>query len=271
MTDILKLLRIFPPRPRASECTVLMPEYLEIFILFGVGAVASAINVMAGGGSSLTLPALIFLGLDGAAANGTNRVGILIQSVIATLSYRKEKVSEIEKSLKLAALTIPGAVIGALVAVNISNEWFDRILGIVMIGVIITMLVPQSKRGGEALKERKTWLVYPAMLAVGFYGGFIQVGVGFLIMAALYHIMRMNLVYVNMHKMFISMIFTIPALIIFVWTGNVDWALGLSLAAGNGVGGWWAARYSVKGGEKVIRYVMIVAIFIIALKLLGII
>ncbi len=248
-----------------------MPEYLEILILFGVGAVASAINVMAGGGSSLTLPALIFIGLDGAAANGTNRVGILIQSILATLSYRNEKVSAIEKSLKLAALTIPGAVLGALVAVNISNEWFDRILGIVMIGVIITMLVPQSKHGGKALTERKTWLVYPAMLAVGFYGGFIQVGVGFLIMAALYHLMRMNLVYVNMHKMFISMIFTIPALIIFIWTDNVDWPLGLSLAAGNGVGGWCAARYSVKGGERVIRYVMVVAIFIIALKLLGII
>ena len=74
---------------------------------------------------------------------------------------------------------------------------------------------------------------------------------------------------VTMHKVFIVMSYTIPALAIFIWSGNVDWALGLCLAAGNAVGGWWAAKFSVKGGEKYIRYVLVVAIFIIALKLLG--
>ena len=122
-----------------------MPEYLEILILFFVGLLAGVINVMAGGGSSLTLPALIFMGLDSAAANGTNRIGILLQGVFSTLSYRKEKLSEIEKSVKLSLLTLPGAVLGALLALKISNEWFDRILGIVMIGVIVSMLIPQSK------------------------------------------------------------------------------------------------------------------------------
>ena len=246
-----------------------MPEYLDFLILFGVGIAAGVINVMAGGGSSLTLPALIFLGLDSAAANGTNRVGILIQSLFATLSFRKEKISGLNLSLRLAALTIPGAILGALIAVRISDKWFEIILGIIMIGVIISMLIPQFKNGITTEEGKKTWLIYPIMFAVGFYGGFVQVGVGFLIMAALYHLLRMNLVYVNMHKVFITLIFTIPALLIFIWTDNVDWLLGLSLALGNGLGGWWAARISVKGGEKVIRYVMIVAIFIISLKLFG--
>ncbi|HKQ33422.1 MAG TPA: TSUP family transporter, partial [Thermodesulfobacteriota bacterium] len=66
-------------------------------------------------------------------------------------------------------------------------------------------------------------------------------------------------------------LFTVPALLVFIWTGNVDWVFGLSLAAGNALGGWWAAHYSLRGGEKAVRYVMVVAIFIIALKLLGII
>ena len=246
-----------------------MPEYLDFVILFGVGIAAGVINVMAGGGSSLTLPALIFLGLDSAAANGTNRVGILIQSLFATLSFRKEKISGFNLSLRLAALTIPGAILGALIAVRISDKWFEIILGIIMIGVIISMLIPQFKNGITTEEGKKTWLIYPIMFAVGFYGGFVQVGVGFLIMAALYHLLRMNLVYVNMHKVFITLIFTIPALLIFIWTDNVDWLLGLCLALGNGLGGWWAARISVKGGEKIIRYVMIVAIFIISLKLFG--
>lgn len=246
-----------------------MPEYAELLILFGVGLLAGVINVMAGGGSSLTLPALIFLGLDSATANGTNRVGILIQSIFATLSFRKEKITGLNLGLRLAALTIPGAVLGALLAVRISDKWFEIILGLVMIGVIISMLVPQSKNLITTDEGQKSWLIYPVMFAIGFYGGFIQVGVGLLIMAGLYHLMRMNLVFVNMHKVFITLIFTIPALLIFIWTDNVDWILGIALAAGNGLGGWWAARISVKGGERVIRYVMIVAIFIIALKLLG--
>jgi len=247
-----------------------MPVYLEILILFGVGLLAGVINVMAGGGSSLTLPALIFIGLDSTVANGTNRIGILLQSVSATLSYRKAKISELEKSIRLSLLTLPGALLGALVSLKISNEWFDRILGIVMIGIIVSMLIPQKF---EVITngEKKSKLVYPVMLAIGFYGGFIQVGVGFLIMAALYHLLRMDLVRVNLHKVFITMLFTIPALLVFIWTGNVNWVLGLCLAAGNSIGGWWAARISLKGGEKIVRYVMVVAIFIIALKLLGII
>ncbi|MGB3728481.1 MAG: sulfite exporter TauE/SafE family protein, partial [Thermodesulfobacteriota bacterium] len=248
---------------------ILMPEYLELLILFGVGVIAGVINIMAGGGSSLTLPALIFLGLDSATANGTNRVGILIQSIFATLSFRNEKITGLNLSLRLAAFTIPGAILGALLAVRMTDKWFEIILGVIMIGIIFTMLIPQSKNLVTSDQGQKTWLVYPAMFAIGFYGGFIQVGVGFLIMAALYHLMRMNLVFVNMHKVFITLIFTIPALLIFMWTDNVDWLLGLVLAAGNAVGGWWSARISVRGGEKVIRYIMIVAIFIIALKLFG--
>ncbi len=247
-----------------------MPEYTEFLILFGVGILAGLINVMAGGGSSLTLPALIFLGLDSATANGTNRIGILIQSIFATLSFRKEKIIGLNLGLRLAALTIPGAILGAFLALRITDRWFQIILGIVMIGVITSMLIPQTKNLTTSEQGRKTWLVYPAMFAIGFYGGFIQVGVGILIMAVLYHLMRMNLVFVNMHKVFITLIFTIPALLIFMWTDNVNWILGLALAAGNGFGGWWAARVSVRGGEKVIRYVMIVAIFIISLKLFGV-
>ena len=247
-----------------------MPVYLEILILFGVGLLAGVINVMAGGGSSLTLPALIFVGLDSTVANGTNRIGTLLQSISATLSYRKARISEIEKSMKLSLLTLPGALLGALVSLKISNEWFDRILGIVMIGIILSMLIPQKF---EVITdgEKKSKLIYPVMLAIGFYGGFIQVGVGFLIMAALYHLLRMDLIRVNMHKVFITMLFTVPALVVFIWTGNVNWVLGLSLAAGNSIGGWWAARMSLRGGEKAFLYVMVVAIFIFALLLLVVI
>jgi uncharacterized membrane protein YfcA len=96
------------------------------------------------------------------------------------------------------------------------------------------------------------------------------VGVGFLIMATLFHLLRLDLVFVNMHKVFIVFIYTLPALGIFIWSGNVDWKWGLSLAVGNSCGGWWAAQLAVKNGDNIIRWILLVALFIMALKLLNI-
>ncbi len=189
-----------------------MPEYTEILILFGVGLIAGTLNVMAGGGSSLTLPALIFLGLDGATANGTNRVAILIQNIFATVSFHKEKISNVNLSLKLALFTLPGAVLGAMAAVRISNEWFERVLAIVMIGVIVSMFLPKTQGKETSNNGRNTWLIYPIMFGIGFYGGFIQVGVGVINIASLYHVMRINLVFVNTHQVYIVLIYTIPSL-----------------------------------------------------------
>lgn len=244
-------------------------DFFQLLLLFGVGLIAGMLNVMAGGGSSLTLPALIFLGLDSALANGTNRIAIFIQNIFAILSFRQQRMHQFRISLKLALWTLPGGVLGALAAIKISDLWFQRILAVVLVGVVISLLLPprySEDAGKEALRQ-KSWLVYPALFGIGFYGGFIQVGVGFLLMAALFHLFIPNLVYVNMHKVFIVFIYTIPALAIFIFSGNVDWLLGLSLAVGNSTGAWWAARLSVKKGEKFIRFVLLVALLIMAVKL----
>lgn len=244
-------------------------DLLHTILLFGIGLIAGFMNVFAGGGSTLTLPALIFLGLDSASANGTNRIAILIQNIFAMWGFQQEKVNQLKQSFFLALFTLPGAVLGAILAVRISDLWFQRILGVIMILIIITMFFPQSRNTERSAHEqgRKSILIYPALFGIGFYGGFIQVGVGFLLMAALYHVLKIGLVKVNVHKVAIVFIYTIPAILIFIITGNINWGLGLSLAAGNGAGGWLAARISVKGGEKIIRYILALAILIMAIKL----
>jgi len=249
-----------------------MTQWINLLLLFSVGAIAGFLNVMAGGGSTLTLPMLIFMGLDSALANGTNRVAILAQNVAAVLSFKQEKLLQFRLSMKLAIWTLPGAVLGALLAVNISNELFQKLLAIVMVGIMVTILFPtryKANMTAENLSYRP-WLLYPALFGIGFYGGFLQVGVGFLIMAALMHLLKISLVHVNMHKVFIVFFFTLPALFIFVATGNIDWVYGLVLSAGNALGAWWAAKVSVKKGEGVIRGALLIAIFISVLKLLNV-
>ena len=248
-----------------------MEELFKILLLFAFGSTAGFINIMAGGGSSITLPLLIFLGLDSAMANGTNRIAVFIQNIAAIISFKQEKFAQFKLSFKLSLCTLPGAIIGAIVAVKIDNELFQKILGFVIIGIMITILFPQFNRRSNSQTNDDSynpWLLYPAMFGIGFYGGFIQAGVGFLIMAALLHLMKLNLIRVNMHKVFIVFVFTFPAILIFIFTGNVKWSYALILSAGNAFGGWWSAKISVKKGEKVIRIVLLVAMFIMALKLL---
>ena len=247
-----------------------MSELEVILILFGVGSAAGVINVMAGGGSTLTLPTLIFLGLDATVANGTNRIAILIQNIFAIYSFKREKFSKFKISFKMSLFTLPGAILGAVAASKIEGEVFEKILGIVMIGIIITMLLPKKQKIYEEKITKIPWLVYAAMFGIGFYGGFIQVGVGFILMAVLHYLLKENLVLVNVHKVFIVFIYTIPAIIIFALTSSIDWFYGLSLAAGNAAGGWWSAKISVKKGEKIIKWVLLIAIFIMSLKLLEI-
>ena len=247
-----------------------MSEILIVFGLFFVGTIAGAINVMAGGGSSLTLPALIFLGLDPSVANGTNRVAILAQNISAAWSFKNEKVLKLKTSIKYGLYTLPGVLIGAITAVRISDELFQKILGILLILIIFTFFVKPSTFKSIAEENENSWLIYPALVLIGFYGGFIQVGVGFLIMAAFYHILNLSLVKVNVHKIIIVLIYTIPAILIFFLSGNINWFLGICLAAGNSVGGWFGASLSIKGGEKYIRYALAIAVIIMALKLLGV-
>ncbi len=242
-------------------------DWLHMILLFAVGAVAGFINVNAGGGSSLTLPALYFMGLDWAVANGTNRIALILQNISAVGSFHKNKVFEFKSSLTLAVFTLPGAVLGALMATRVSGVTFQRILGGALILIVISMFFSRSYISEHPRRGPHSKLIYPALFVIGFYGGFIQVGVGFLFMAALYHLLRVNLVKVNMHKVFIILIYTIAALAVFAFTGNVNWRFGLVLAAGNALGGWWGAHFAVKGGEKFIRIVLGAGILLIALKL----
>jgi uncharacterized membrane protein YfcA len=242
---------------------------LQLVLLAGIGIISGFLNVLAGGGSTITLPMLIFMGMDGTLANGTNRVAILMQNISAVTSFHTKAYSRFRQSSLFALCAVPGAVAGALFAVQLSDQAFQKILGVVMLGVIISMILPPAQGHGRQPSRPRQLLIYPTMALIGFYGGFIQVGVGFIFMAALYHLLKLDLVFVNMHKVFIVLIYTIPALAVFAWNGQVAWLPGAILGVGNAAGAWWAAHVSIKKGDKVIRYVLVVAVLLMALKLFG--
>ena len=252
-----------------------MYEYdlLSLALLFFTGVLAGVINVMAGGGSSIVLPVLIFLGIDPTVANGTNRVAILFQNFFATLSFRKEGIADVKTGIRLAAFTLPGVLVGAFAAVRVGDELFEKILAIVLIFVCVSFFFKVDSFGkllGGSGETGRGWILYPALVLIGFYGGFIQVGVGLFIMAALYHLMGASLARVNAHKVIIVLLYTVPVIIIFFLSGNISWFIGICLAAGNSIGGWFGAMFSARGGEKYIRLALVIAVGLMALKLLGV-
>ena len=241
---------------------------LLLVAVFGTGLVAGFLNVMAGGGSLITLPLLIFLGLPVAAANGTNRVAILVQNLVAVGSFRRQGYSDFRAGFAFGAATIPGAIAGAFVAVRVGEATFRALLAAVLALAMFGMLFPKRRKEGDgAPPDRARVSAFLGFFGIGFYGGFIQAGVGFLLMLVLHQLLRIDLVRTNMYKVLIILIFSLPALAVFVGTGNVVWVIAVALAAGNALGAIVATRVSVKGGERPIRIVLGVALLMMAVKL----
>ncbi len=247
-----------------------MPEYLQIPALLLVGFVSGFLNILAGGGSLLTLPLLIFLGLPAAVANGTNRVGVLCQNVFAVASFRRQGVLPLRLALFCTAPSLVGSYIGARWAVNIDEQVFQRLLAGVMIGVLVVILIDPAKRlrlEQTAFSPLRLTVLGISFFFIGIYGGFVQAGVGFLIIPALM-VHGIDLVRTNAVKILVVLLFTIPALWVFIAHGQVDWALGFALAGGNSAGGLVASRMAVKKGHDWIKKVVSLTVLVLALKLL---
>jgi len=238
--------------------------------LAAVGFVSGFLNILAGGGSLLTLPLLIFLGLPATVANGTNRVGILCQNLFAIGSFRRHGVLPLKLALLCTAPALVGSYLGALLAVQIDERLFQRLLAGIMIGVLGIILIDPAKRlqGQEHhFTPLRLAVLLICFFLIGIYGGFVQAGVGFLILPALL-VHGFDLVRTNAVKIFVILAFTVPALAVFVWHDQVDWLLGLVLAAGNASGGWIASHMAVKKGHDWIKRVVSVIVLLLALKLL---
>lgn len=243
---------------------------LQELLLFGVGLFAGYINVMAGGGSLLTVPVMLFLGLPAPVANGTNRIAILAQSVVSCGVFLRKGLGELKLSLTLGLATLPGALIGALLGVHLEGVWFNRLLAVIMIAVMSLMLF-ERKTAGNAVqahgRPQRVILTHVLMLGVGFYGGIIQVGVGFIIMPILHRVMGLDLLRVNMHKIFLVLPFTALSLVVYAGQAGVDWSAGLFLALGNALGGWLSTHMMISKGERIIKILfnIVLAAFIIKL------
>jgi uncharacterized membrane protein YfcA len=235
-------------------------------LLVCTGFVAGTLNVLAGGGSFLTLPVLIFLGLPPGLANGTNRVGIFLQNVSAVTTFRRQGVLDWQSLSWATFPAILGAAVGAGFALWISDDAFQRVLAFLMVAVSLWTLGSAKRQEEEKKAPPPTLMLALGFFLAGIYGGFVQAGVGFLILAVT-TAAGLDLVRGNAVKVLAIMGLTGLALIIFAWQGRVDWLLGLCLAAGTSVGGVLGARLTVLKGHRWVKRVVTAMVVVFAVKL----
>ena len=252
-----------------------MTDWLSLLLLFGVGLVAGTLNVVAGGGSFLTLPVLIFLGLPPTVANGTNRVGILAQNIGAVWGFHRHRVLDARWAAATAAPALVGAGLGTWAALQVDETAFQRILALLMAAVTLwTLFDPLrgparaasgSPSDAEPHRLRRVALAV-GFFAVGVYGGFVQAGVGFLLLAVT-TLAGLDLVRGNAVKVFNILVFTGLSLAIFAAEGKVDWPVGLALAAGTAVGGQLGVRLTVVKGHRWVKGFVTATVLLFAVRL----
>jgi len=245
-------------------------EWYQYIIVVGVGVVAGIINTLAAGGSMLTLPVLMALGLPPNMANGTNRIAIFLQNVVGVGNFHQKKVMDFGSGFRVGIPAALGAVAGAFIAVKLNDDAMKLAIAGVMVVVFLLILLKPS-RWINSHEEHPPipygWQVV-IFFVIGMYGGFIQAGVGFFLLTGLVLGSGFELVKANALKLFVILLYTPVALLIFFVHGDVHLWMGLLLAAGNMTGAWLGTTMAVKRGAAFIRYFVLAAMIVATVHLI---
>lgn len=235
-------------------------------LLIVAGFVAGFINTIAGGGSMLTLPALMILGMPADIANATNRVGVLLQSLAGAKEFHRRgrlRASDIVPAL-IPSLT--GSLLGSALASYMPVSWLKPALLGTMLSMAALMLfqptVVAPPPGTLVYRIEERPLAWLGLFAAGLYGGFVQAGVGFILIAALAGGLRYDLVRANALKMAITGALTAVALAVFVLRSQVLWIPGLVLAFGTVIGATLSVRFAISVPQSVLKWVLFTTVCI---------
>lgn len=243
-------------------------------LIFIAGVLTGFINTLAGSGSLISLPLLMFAGLPAPVANGTNRIGILIQGITALLTWKKKFPVRLKEDAVIITAACCGAVGGAFLATGLDKKTLEMFIGGLLLFMLALMLIKPErwlkKEDDTVRKKGSVGLQIVVFGAIGVYGGFIQAGVGFFLLGGLVWAGGYNLMKANSLKILITTVFTVFALPVFIIYNQIDWVMGIVLAAGASLGAFLAAKLAIKKGVGFVRIFLIVIIFLAALKLLNV-
>lgn len=243
-----------------------------ITLLITAGFMVGFVNTLAGSGTVISYSLFMFLGLSAPFANGTIRLGVIMQTLSASLNFKRQGILEIRRGLLLALPTVLGSVLGAQIAVNINTDVFELVIGFVMLimGVFIFFKPQRWLKGVKGLQKKRVGIksIFLFFL-IGIYGGFIHIGVGIFLLAALVLQCGYDLVKANALKVFIVFFYSPFALLVYMLNGQVCYNMGLIAAVGNVLGGVVASQFALSWGASFVRWLLILIILLFSFHMLG--
>jgi uncharacterized membrane protein YfcA len=247
---------------------------VEVVILIVAGIFVGFINTLSGGGSVISLSLLILLGLPANIANGTNRISIFLQTFSSVGSFTRQKMFTSLKPVWLGIPATAGAILGAYLAIDVNVKVIEIAMCIAMVFMVFFLFYKPDKwlrENPQLLKYPVTWWQLVIFFFVGFYGGFIQVGVGYFLLMSLILGVGYDLVKANAVKNLIVFFYAIFALLVFIINGQVNYLYGLILSIGSVIGALIASYLAVKKGAGFIRAVIVLSVILTILQFSGLV
>lgn len=244
-------------------------SWYEYPLIIMVGFIAAFLNTVGGGGSLFSVPILTFIGLPITIANATSRVAILFQNIFAVGGFKSKGVElPLPYAIYLGLSSLGGGLLGSILASRMPDDLFRKIFVVIMLfSVGLILYDPFKVKGEEKLTPKSQWIGAFFFLFIGVYGGFVQAGIGFLVIAVLSLVNNLSLVKSNYIKVFAAIVYTAVSVAVFAYQDKINWSIGLVLAIGHALGGWYASRWSVKAGEVWIKRVLIFSVIAMAIAL----
>lgn len=246
----------------------------EVLVLIIAGILTGFVNTLAGGGTIFSITVLLILGLPINIANGTNRIAVFFQNLIAVRNFKKQNLLEIKNGVKLSIPIVFGSIVGSMIAVSINKTILEYSLALIMLVMLMLLLIkPDTWIKGNVKYQKKplSLSTYIVFFIIGVYGGYLHIGVGFFLIAALTFMCGYDLIYANALKNFLVLLYTPFTFFVFLVSGQIYYQYGLVLAFGNIIGAYFASKYAIKLGVKFLYWFIIVVILILIFELLDIV
>jgi len=249
-------------------------DFAHAAIVFGAAFVAGMINSVAGGGTLLTFPVLIFVGLSSVTANATNTAAIWPGSLGGMWGYRRELQTVHRRMLALVIPSLIGGVAGALLLRWTPPTIFDKLVPFLILFATLLFMaqepVQRKLKTADVARHKTTGWLLGAMvfqLFVGLYGGYFGAGIGILMLAALSILGLTDIHQMNGLKNFFSMSINGVAALYFIWAKMVIWSDVIIMSVGAVIGGYLCAGLVRRMGSTTVRRIVIGIGFAMAVSL----
>jgi uncharacterized protein len=237
-------------------------DFGRLAILIGAGFIAGVMNSIAGGGTIVTFPALIFSGLQSITANATSTVALLPAALSSLFGYRN-RVSTVVPWLKLfSPVSLVGGLLGGMLLVRTPQATFDWLVPfLIFFATILFMsnsLVSKYMVSSADLQQQapnKGWIVGAVIFQffVGVYGGYFGAGIGILMLASFGLLGFKDVHEMNTVKVVLGFLLNVVAAVYFAWSGIVDWSSAGIMVIGTIAGGYFGAHFAQKIPQRVVR------------------